>query len=41
MSFITHVITFSLGACFGIVTMCVLQVGAQADKHIEMGEEKR
>ena len=32
---------FSLGAGFGVITMCLMQAGATADKEIEMMERSR
>ena len=32
---------FSLGAGFGVITMCLMQAGAAADKEIEMMERSR
>ena len=32
---------FSLGAGFGVVTMCLMQAGAAADREIELSERGR
>ena len=32
---------FSLGAGFGVITMCFMQAGAAADREIEMMERSR
>ncbi len=32
---------FSLGASFGVVTMCLMQAGAAADREIELSERSR
>lgn len=32
---------FSLGAGFGVITMCLIQTGAAADKEIGMMERSR
>lgn len=32
---------FSLGAGFGVITMCLMQAGATADKEIEIMERSK
>ena len=32
---------FSLGAGFGVVTMCLMQAGAATDREIELSERSR
>ena len=32
---------FSLGAGFGVVTMCLMQAGKAADREIELSERSR
>ena len=32
---------FSLGAGFGVITMCLIQAGAAAEREIEMMERSR
>lgn len=35
MTFVTHLISFSAGTIFGIVTMCLMITAKQADRYLE------